>query len=78
MPEQVLKSLKEKIQPEWVLAFFSAVMIGFLAHAYVFLHRLPNHDGIINIYNTQAKVKSGRFFLGPASGMSSFLIFLGL
>ncbi|QBK25504.1 glucosyltransferase domain-containing protein [Ureibacillus thermophilus] len=89
MPEQVLKSLKEKIQPEWVLAFFSAVMIGFLAHAYVFLHRLPNHDGIINIYNTQAKVKSGRFFLGPASGMSSFfdlpwvigvlsILFLGL
>ena len=72
MPEQVLKSLKEKIKFEWVLAFVSSVIIGLLAHAYVFLNRLPNHDGIINIYNTQAKVKSGRFFLGPASGMSSF------
>ena len=72
MPEQVLKSLKEKIKYEWVLAFFSTIIIGLLAHVYVFVNRLPNHDGIINIYNTQAKVKSGRFFLGPASGMSSF------
>ena len=72
MPEQILMSLKEKIKYEWVLAFCSTVIIGLLAHVYVFLHRLPNHDGIINIYNTQAKVKSGRFFLGPASGMSTF------
>lgn len=72
MPDQVLTSLKGKIKFEWVLAFFSTVIIGFLAHSYIFLHRLPNHDGIINIYNTQAKVKSGRFFLGPASGMSTF------
>lgn len=72
MPDQVLTSLKEKIKYEWVLAFLSTVIIGLLAHVYVFLNRLPNHDGIINIYNTQAKVKSGRFFLGPASGMSTF------
>lgn len=72
MPDQVLTSLKEKIKYEWVLAFLSTVIIGLLAHVYVFLNRLPNHDGILNIYNTQAKVKSGRFFLGPASGMSSF------
>ena len=69
MPGQVLISLKEKIKYEWILAFLSTVIIGLLAHVYVFLNRLPNHDGIINIYNTQAKVKSGRFFLGPASGI---------
>lgn len=72
MPEQFLVKMKNYIKPEWWLAFFSAIIIGFLTHAYVFLNRLPNHDGMINIYNTQAKLVSGRFFLGPASGMSTF------
>ena len=72
MPGQALTILKGKIKYEWALAFFSTVVIGLLTHVYVFVNRLPNHDGIINMYNTQAKVKSGRFFLGPASGMSTF------
>ena len=72
MPEHFLINLRNNIKPEWKLAFFSAIIIGFLTHAYVFLNRLPNHDGMTNIYNTQAKVVSGRFFLGPASGMSTY------
>lgn len=72
MPEQFLTNIRNNTKSEWKLAFFSAIIIGFLTHAYVFLNRLPNHDGMTNIYNTQAKVVSGRFFLGPASGMSTY------
>lgn len=72
MPEQLFNKIKQNIKPEWRFTFFSAVIIGLLTHLFVFTNRLPNHDSLHNIYNTQAKVKSGRFFLGPASGMSSY------
>lgn len=72
MPEQFFKSLRQKITPAHRFTFYGTLLIGFLAHAYMFLNRFPNHDSLHNIYNTQAKVTSGRFFLGPASGISSY------
>lgn len=33
---------------------------------------LPNHDGLNNIYDAQRKFSSGRFFLSPFSGISSY------
>jgi len=72
MPEELLKIIKSKVKPEWKLAFFSTLLIGLLTHFYVFMHRYPNHDGLHNLYSSQAMVTSGRFFLGPASSLSSF------
>ena len=72
MPEEILGKLRSKIKNEWVLAFSSAMIIGLLTHLYVFMHRYPNHDGLHNFYSTQAMVTSGRFFLGPASSLSSY------
>lgn len=72
MPEQLINQLRKKIKPEWKLAFYSSVIIGLIVHLFVFTNRLMNHDSLHNIYNTQAKVQSGRFFLGPASGISSY------
>jgi hypothetical protein len=72
MPEEFFATLKKKIAPEWKKAFLAAVIIGFFTHLYVFVNYIPNHDGLINIYNTQLKFKSGRFFLGPFSGISSY------
>lgn len=72
MPEELLESLKTKLKRSWKIAFISTLIIGFITHMYVFTNMLPNHDGLINIYNTQLKFKSGRFFLGPFSGISSF------
>ncbi|WP_342513189.1 glucosyltransferase domain-containing protein [Sporosarcina sp. FSL K6-1522] len=72
MLDKLIKQLKGYIQPEWRLAFISTFIIGLLTHFYVFINRLPNHDGMYNIYSSQAKVTSGRFFLGPASGLSSY------
>lgn len=72
MPENIILSLKNKISKQWKIAFYSTIIIGLLTHLFIFTNRLMNHDSLLNIHNTQAKVKSGRFFLGPASGMSSF------
>lgn len=62
MPENIVSKLRGKIPYEWKLAIISAFFIGLLTHLYIFLHRLPNHDGLLNIYSSQAKVTSGRFF----------------
>ena len=72
MPEQFLEKFKQWLRPEWKTAFIASIIIGFLTHLYAFVNYLPNHDGLINIYNTQLKFKLGRFFLGPFSGISSF------
>ena len=72
MPEHFFENMWGKIKKNWKIAFFSAIIIGFFTHMYVFTNMLPNHDGLTNIYNTQLKFKSGRFFLGPFSGISSF------
>lgn len=72
MPDKLIGKLYLRIQPQWRIAFISTFIIGFLTHFYVFVNRLPNHDGMYNIYSSQAKVTSGRFFLGPASGLSSY------
>ncbi|MCM3389130.1 glucosyltransferase domain-containing protein [Ureibacillus chungkukjangi] len=72
MPEEILGKLRNKVKSEWLLAFSSAMIIGLLTHLYIFTHRFPNHDGLHNFYSTQAMVTSGRFFLGPASSLSSY------
>lgn len=72
MPEDILEKIKKGIKKEWKISFFSTIIIGFLTHMYIFTNRIPNHDGLINIYNTQLKFQSGRFFLGPFSGISSY------
>lgn len=72
MPEEIFSKLREITKKEWKIAFISAVIIGFLTHMFVFTHMLPNHDALINIYSPQNKMTSGRFFLGPFSGLSSF------
>lgn len=61
-----------KILPVYYWSFISAILIGFLTHMYVFTNRIPNWDGMYNIYNSQDKSTSGRFFLTYASGMSGY------
>ncbi|KIL46629.1 hypothetical protein KP77_27560 [Jeotgalibacillus alimentarius] len=72
MPEDLLKWMKNHIRREWKIAFIAAAVIGFLTHMYVMTNTLPNHDGLINVYNTQEKFVSGRFFLSPLAGISSY------
>ncbi|MDQ0428887.1 hypothetical protein QOZ98_001714 [Planomicrobium stackebrandtii] len=72
MPEEFLLKLKLIIKPQWKTAFLSAVIIGFLCHMFVFTNILPNHDSLVNVHSPQLKGSSGRFFLSPFSGISSY------
>ncbi|RKQ34295.1 glucosyltransferase domain-containing protein [Oceanobacillus halophilus] len=72
MPEQFFSKLKSMVKREWKIAFLSTVIIGFLTHMYVFTNMLLNHDGINNMHHPQNHLSSGRFFLAPFSGISSF------
>lgn len=72
MPEDILFKLKKSIKTEWKIGFFATLIIGLLTHLVVLTSYLPNHDGLVNFYSLQLKFELGRFFLGPASALSSF------
>ena len=72
MPELFLKNVWANVNKEWKIAWISTFVIGLLTHLYVMTNTLPNHDGLVNIYHSQMKFSSGRFFLGPFSGISSY------
>lgn len=72
MPEELMLKWKSAIKPQWKTAFLSAVIIGFLCHMFVFTNTLPNHDSLVNLHSPQLKGESGRFFLSPFSGISSY------
>ena len=71
MGENIIRFYREKVKKEWKIAFFSAVIIGFLVHTYKFTNYFPNHDGLFNFWSTQNMVASGRWFLAPACALSS-------
>ncbi|EMF47528.1 hypothetical protein B481_1123 [Planococcus halocryophilus Or1] len=52
--------------------FFIGVNHWFLCHTFVFTNILPNHDSLVNMHSPQLKGDSGRFFLSPFSGISSY------
>lgn len=72
MPDQVLQHLRKKISPEWKLAFFSSLVIGFLVHLYRLTNFLPNWDSIINFHTSQDTTFLGRCFLTYTCGISSY------
>lgn len=72
MGDGLIRFYKEKIKPEWKLAFFSAFVIGLLVHAYKFTNTLLNHDSVFNAYSNQNMLGSGRWFLSIACGISSY------
>ncbi|MBD8013482.1 glucosyltransferase domain-containing protein [Planococcus wigleyi] len=72
MPEEFMSKWKSAIKPQWKTAFLSAAIIGFLCHMFVFTNTLPNHDSLVNMHSPQLKGESGRFFLSPVSGISSY------
>lgn len=63
---------KEKMKPQWKLAFWWTFFMVLLVHLYKFTNTLPNHDSLYNFYSDQNVVSSGRWFLSAACGVSSF------
>lgn len=72
MGEGLIRFYHTKIKKEWKTAFAAAFLIGLLIHIYKFTNTLPSHDSLFNVYSSQNMVKSGRWFLSAACGLSSY------
>lgn len=71
LPEQMLLKWKQNLTKKDYTAFFTAIMIGLITHMRVFVHDIPNHDGMSSIHFDQNMITSGRWFLRVACGISS-------
>lgn len=66
----------KKLERQYKLAFFSALLLGLFAHMYMIVNKLPNHDYVYNIHSDQFvwPLSLGRWFLQIITGMSSYFI----
>ena len=71
LPEQMLLKWKQNLTKKDYTAFFTAILIGLITHMRVFVHDIPNHDGMSSIHFDQNMITSGRWFLRVACGISS-------
>lgn len=69
---QRIKKIKKIFKPEYKFAFISAFVVCIIAHGYVVLNTLPNHDWAGRLYDSQDMVTSGRWFLKYACGITSY------
>lgn len=75
MGNQLIKKWN-KLERQYKIAFFAALLIGLFAHMYMIVNKLPNHDYIYNIHDDQFvwPLSLGRWFLNITTGISSYFI----
>lgn len=61
--DTIICSLNKKISKEFKIAFVAAVVVGMIAHGYMFANKLPNYDDLRTIDGFGATFKLGRWFL---------------
>lgn len=76
MSEQANKkniiSCVKGINPVAQTAFFSAIIVGLLAHGYAMTNHFLTYDSMWNLYSNQDMISSGRQFLQYACGIGSY------
>lgn len=72
LPEQVIRKIKDNIEPQWKICFISAILLGLVAHMYKITNWLPNWDSIVFRYDGQNMIGIGRWFLPVVCAPSSF------
>lgn len=72
MGASIINFYRNKVKWQWKVAFTATFILGLLIHLYKFTNTLLNHDSIYNFYSTQNIVRSGRWFLSIACGISSY------
>ena len=72
MPEKVLKKINARMLPQWKVCFWSALIVGGLAHIYKITSWLPNWDSLVFRYDAQNMIGLGRWFLPVVCSVSSF------
>ena len=65
-----------RLERQYKLAFFTALLFGLFAHMYMIVNKLPNHDYVYNIHSDQFTwpLSLGRWFLQITTGVSSYFI----
>lgn len=71
-PDAYLKNQFQKISRPCRLAFFSALLFGFLTHLFMFVNKLPNGDDLESVYRNYSMITSGRWFDKIAMSLSSY------
>lgn len=71
-PVEVFGNLKTWVKKEWKIAFLATFLMGLFTHLPVMTGDYPNHDGLASMYFDQNMITSGRWFLQPACGISSY------
>lgn len=66
------EKLEKRIKANWKTAFWAVIVVGLVAHMYKFTNTLLNHDSLFSIYSKMNMSSSGRWFLLPACGLSSY------
>lgn len=59
----VLKKGYRLVPKQFKVAFFSAILLGLVAHMYMFTNKLPNMDDLVGVNNFGVTFKNGRWFL---------------
>ena len=72
LPEQIIEKIKKNILPQWKICFFSALIMGIIAHIYKITNWLPNWDSLVFRYDPQNMISMGRWFLPVVCAPSSF------
>lgn len=61
--DQMVSLLNRKIPKEVKIAFTAAIVMGLIAHFYMFTNKLPNYDDLRTLDGFGTTFKSGRWFL---------------
>jgi hypothetical protein len=59
----VLKKYYGKLSKKFKLAFMAVLVVGLIAHIYMFTNKLPNFDDLVDIDSFGVTFKNGRWFL---------------
>lgn len=61
--DQNVKKIYGRIPEKFKIAFISAMIVGLIAHMYMFTNKLPNMDDLVGVDNFGVTFKNGRWFL---------------
>lgn len=70
-PSEVGKNILRQITRLDKIAFVTVWILGLSTHLRIFMHDIPNHDGMDSICFDQNMIALGRWFLSPVAGISS-------
>ncbi|SMB80889.1 Glucosyl transferase GtrII [Desulfonispora thiosulfatigenes DSM 11270] len=72
LPDTYIKNKFQNISHRFRLAFFSALIFGFITHIFMFVNKLPNGDDLESMYRNYSMITSGRWFDKVAMALSSY------